>query len=93
MVDCEVLFKAGKFKIHVCLEKSFLHGDIESPFESRDRKEIKEYVKKLLIDNIRNERNTNNLDQVSIFYDIIFHIIHLDATDNPTEMYCEIANR
>lgn len=94
MSDCEVLFEAGKFEIMKCLQKSFLYGDIEpNPFKSRDRKEIKEYIKKLLIDNIQHERNINNFEELSVFYDIIFHIIHLDATDNPTELYCEIASR
>lgn len=94
MVDCELRFKAGKYEIMECLQKSFLHGDIKpNPFVSKDRKEIKEYIKRLLIDNIQHERNINNPDELGVFYRIISHIRHLDATDNPIEMYCEIASR
>ena len=93
MVDCDLQFVAGKYKLNECLQKSWLHGVEPNPFKSKDRKEIKEYVKQLLITNIRHERNTNNPDEISVWYDIISCIRHLEATDNPTEMYCEIASR
>ena len=93
MVDCELTFKAGKFKIEKCLEKSLLRGDIKSPFKSTDRNEIKQFMKNVLTDNIKYERNINNLEELSYFYNIIFHIIHLDTIENPIELYCEVTLR
>lgn len=94
MVDCEVEFKAGKYRVMEMLQKSLLYNGFEqTKFESTDRKEIKEHIKKILIHNIKNETNLNCPEDFKTLMDIINHIHYLDSTDNPIEVYCDISNR
>lgn len=97
MSDCEVIFKAPKMKIEKCLQKSLAY-DLAN-FKSTDPEEIISFIKLLLITNIVTERNYNNVEELSIFYDILFHMQHLkvsgimDDENCECKFYCEVATR
>lgn len=97
MTDCELTFKAPKLSIEKCLEKSLLR-DLDN-FKSTNLEDIKKFIKLVIITNVLQERNLNNVNELQYFYDILFHIQHLEAIgllkdeNCDCKFYCEVVIR